>query len=104
MTQTNVAGSAGYGKFSIDASGTWTYTAEQRRTTSSSPATTYTDSIDGRSGRRHDARSVTVNILGTNDAAVITGVDTRNLTETNAALTHRRHADRQRRRQLRRPL
>ena len=47
--------------------------------------TTYTDTLHGDHCRRHD-QHVTVNILGTNDAAVITPA-VANLTETNAALT-----------------
>ena len=50
--------------------------------------TTYTDSftVATADGTTH---VVTVTILGTNDAAVITGASTASLTETNAALTHR---------------
>ena len=36
--------------------------------------------------------TLTVVITGTNDAAVITGASTAELTETNAAQTHRRHS------------
>ena len=59
--------------------------------------TTYTDTFtvttaDG------TTQVLTVNILGTNDAAVITGTSTVNLTETNAVLTDGRHAERHRRR------
>ena len=54
MTQTNVAGSAGYGKFSIDATGALDLHDDSAHTTSSSPATTYTDSFDG--ARRPTAR------------------------------------------------
>ena len=60
--------------------------------------TTYTDTLDGRCGGRHDACS-TVNILGTNDAATFSGRRRRKLTETNAALIDRRDAGGQRRRQ-----
>ena len=61
--------------------------------------TTYTDSItvataDG------TTQVITVTIQGTNDAAVITGASTANLTETNAALTHQRRPRRHRRGQL----
>ena len=85
MAQTNVAGSDGYGKFSIDASGNWTYTANTAHDEFVA-GTTYTDTLTvaAADGTTH---VLTVNILGTNDAAVIAGVDTRNLTETNAALT-----------------
>ena len=85
VAQTNVAGSAGYGKFSIDASGNWTYTANTAHDEFVA-GTTYTDTLTvaAADGTTH---VLTVNILGTNDAAVIAGVDTPNLTETNAALT-----------------
>ena len=43
--------------------------------------TTYTDTFDGDHGRRHHQHLVTVNILGTNDAAVLSPA-TVNLTET----------------------
>ena len=87
-----------YGTFAIDAAGAWTYTASSAHDEFVA-GTTYTDtfavaSADG------TATSVTVNILGTNDAAVLSA-DTPNLTETNAAadISTSRHADHQRRRQ-----
>ncbi|RWP72736.1 MAG: adhesin, partial [Mesorhizobium sp.] len=83
VVQTNVAGSNGYGTFSIDAAGVWTYTMNDAHDEFVG-GTTYTDSItvataDGTS------QLITVSILGTNDAAVITGTSTANLTETDAA-------------------
>ena len=78
------AGTAGsYGTFAIDAAGAWTYTASSAHNEFVA-GTTYTDtfavaSADGTTS------SVTINILGTNDAAVLTA-DVRDLTETNAAL------------------
>ena len=77
------AGTAGsYGTFAIDAAGAWTYTASSAHDEFAA-GTTYTDtfavaSADG------TLTSVTINILGTNDAAVLSA-DVRNLTETNAA-------------------
>ena len=78
------AGTAGsYGTFAIDAAGAWTYTANSEHN-EFEDGTTYTDtfavaSADG------TTTSVTINILGTNDAAVLSA-DVRDLSETNAAL------------------
>ena len=78
------AGTAGsYGTFAIDAAGAWTYTASSAHNEFEAGAT-YTDtfavaSADG------TLSSVTINILGTNDAAVLSA-DVRDLSETNAAL------------------
>ena len=77
------AGTVGsYGTFAIDAAGAWTYTASSAHNEFVA-GTTYTDtfavaSADG------TPTSVTINILGTNDAAVLSA-DVRNLTETNTA-------------------
>ena len=76
------AGTAGsYGTFAIDSAGAWTYTASSAHNEFAA-GSTYTDtfpvSADG------TPTSVTINILGTNDAAVLSP-DVRNLTETNAA-------------------
>ena len=107
VAQTDVAGSNGYGTFSIDAAGAWTYTADTAHNEFVG-GTTYTDTFtvataDG------TTTTVTVNILGTNDAAVIYRPATASLTETDAAQRHRRHADGRptstaRRRSLRRPM
>src|ERR1019366_4370125 len=85
VAQTSVEGSGGYGKFSINAAGAWTYTTDTAHNEFVG-GTTYTDTLTVASadGTTH---LLTVNILGTNDAAVIAGVDTQNLTETNAVLT-----------------
>ena len=85
VAQTGVAGTNGYGTFSIDAGGAWTYTMNSAHDEFVG-GTTYTDSFtvataDGTS------QVITVSILGTNDAAVITGSSTASLTETNAAQT-----------------
>ena len=77
------AGTAGsYGTFAIDSAGAWTYTASSAHNEFAA-GTTYTDtfavaSADG------TTTSVTINILGTNDAAVLSA-DIRNLTETDTA-------------------
>ena len=81
MAQAGTVGS--YGTFAIDAAGAWTYTASSAHN-EFEDGTTYTDtfavaSADG------TTTSVTINILGTNDAAVLSA-DVRDLTETNAAL------------------
>ena len=78
------AGTVGsYGTFAIDTAGAWTYTASSEHN-EFADGTTYTDtfavaSADG------TTTSVTINILGTNDAAVLSA-DVRDLSETNAAL------------------
>ena len=80
MAQAGTIGS--YGTFAIDSAGAWTYTANSAHNEFVA-GTTYTDtfavaSADG------TTTSVTINILGTNDAAVLSA-DVRNLTETDAA-------------------
>ena len=80
VAQTGTAGA--YGTFSIDAAGAWTYTADSAHNEFVA-GTTYTDTFTVASGRRH-ATSVTVNILGTNDAAVLSAARS-NLTEANTA-------------------
>ena len=77
------AGTIGsYGTFAIDNAGAWTYTANSAHN-EFEDGTTYTDtfavaSADG------TTTSVTINILGTNDAAVLSA-DVSNLTETDTA-------------------
>src|SRR6266513_1180718 len=71
-----------YGTFAIDTAGAWTYAASSAHNEFAA-GTTYTDTFtvaaaDG------TLTSVTINIAGTNDAAVLSS-DTRNLTETNLA-------------------
>ncbi|WP_414867917.1 VCBS domain-containing protein, partial [Pseudomonas sp. IT-194MI4] len=80
-TQTNTAGS--YGQFSIATDGAWTYVANSAHNEFAA-GTTYTDTF-AVSSADGTLTSVTVHILGTNDAAVLsTGIA--NLTETNAAV------------------
>ena len=74
VAQTGVAGSNGFGTFSITAAGVWTYTTTTAHDEFVA-GTTYTDSItvataDG------TTQLITVSILGSNDAAVITGTAT----------------------------
>ncbi|WP_158269525.1 VCBS domain-containing protein, partial [Limnohabitans sp. JirII-29] len=83
VAQTGVAGSNGYGQFSIGTNGAWTYTANSAHNEFVG-GQTYTDSFtvataDG------TTQVITVSMTGSNDAAVITGTSTASLTETNAA-------------------
>ncbi|MDB5432933.1 MAG: type secretion C-terminal target domain, partial [Caulobacter sp.] len=86
VAQTDAAGSNGYGAFTIDASGAWTYTTAPSAHDAFVGGQHYPDSLtvataDG------TTTTISVDILGTNDAAVITGTDSADLTETNAVLT-----------------
>src|SRR5205823_1009523 len=76
------ATAATYGSFAIDAAGAWTYTASSSPTRRSSDLT-YSDTFSVASADG-TLTSVTIHILGTNDAAVLSA-DTRHLTETDAA-------------------
>src|SRR5205823_2621180 len=71
-----------YGTFAIDAAGAWSYTASSAHNEFVA-GTTYTDTFSVASADG-TLTSVTIHILGTNDAAVLSA-DTRNLIETNAA-------------------
>ncbi|PBJ27884.1 Poly(beta-D-mannuronate) C5 epimerase 7 [Pseudomonas sp. ACN8] len=81
VAQTNTAGS--YGQFSIGTGGAWTYVANSAHNEFAA-GTTYTDTF-AVSSADGTLSSVTVHILGTNDAAVLSA-DIANLTETNAAV------------------
>ncbi|MBK9623672.1 MAG: hypothetical protein IPO38_03650 [Rhodocyclaceae bacterium] len=81
---TAVAGSNSYGTFSMTTAGVWTYTANNAQNQFAA-GTTYTDAVNVTSADGTTS-SITVSIVGTNDAAVITPATT-TLTETNAALT-----------------
>ncbi len=80
VAQTNVSGA--YGKFSIDADGNWSYTADNAH--NEFIAGNVYQEIFSVSSADGTLTSVTINITGTNDAAVLSS-DTRNLTEGNAA-------------------
>jgi VCBS repeat-containing protein len=80
VAQPGTAGS--YGTFAITSAGAWTYTASSAHDEFVA-GTTYTDTFQVASADGTPT-SVTINILGTNDAAVLSA-DVRNLTETNAA-------------------
>ena len=71
-----------YGTFAIDTAGAWTYTASSAHNEFAAGAT-YTDTFSVASADG-TLSSVTINILGTNDAAVVSA-DVRDLSETNAA-------------------
>ncbi|TIV51200.1 MAG: hypothetical protein E5V88_17435 [Mesorhizobium sp.] len=80
VAQVGTAGT--YGTFAIDSAGAWTYTASSAHNEFAA-GTTYTDTFDVVSADGTHT-SVTINIDGTNDAAVLSA-DVRNLTETDAA-------------------
>ncbi|MEI6639197.1 MAG: VCBS domain-containing protein, partial [Chlorobium sp.] len=85
VAQRNVAGSNGYGHFTIGANGVWNYTSDTAHGEFVT-GTNYTDSFtvttaDG------TPQLVTVTIAGSNSGAVITGTTTASLTETDAVLT-----------------
>ncbi|WP_444875519.1 VCBS domain-containing protein [Pseudomonas chlororaphis] len=80
QAQTDTAGN--YGKFSIGTGGAWTYTADSAHNEFAA-GTTYTDTF-AVSSADGTLTSVTVHILGTNDAALLSA-GIANLTETNAA-------------------
>ncbi|MGF6332038.1 VCBS repeat-containing protein [Pseudomonas sp. BS3782 TE3695] len=82
VAQSNTAGS--YGQFSIGTNGAWSYVANSAHNEFVA-GTTYTDTFSV-SSADGTLTSVTVHILGTNDAAVLSA-DIANLTETNAPLT-----------------
>ncbi|MDO9219360.1 MAG: VCBS domain-containing protein, partial [Lacisediminimonas sp.] len=83
--QGDVAGTNGYGKFSIDANGVWSYTMDSAHDEFVA-GQTYTDtftvkSVDG------TTLSVAVNILGTNDVSQITGQASGSVTEDGNGIT-----------------
>ena len=84
IAQNNVAGSSGYGHFTLNSNGTWTYTTDTAHNEFVA-GQTYTDKLTVTSADGTTS-TITVNILGTNDAAVITPA-VANLTETNAVLS-----------------
>ena len=86
VAQTNTAGN--YGTFSIDAAGAWSYAASSAHDEFVA-GTTYTDTFNVASADG-TATSVTINILGSNDAPVITTEATQSVAENTtlvAALT-----------------
>jgi VCBS repeat-containing protein len=84
IAQTNVPGSGKYGKFSLNSSGAWTYATDTAHD-EFVVGKTYTDTL--RVLAADGARAtITVTIVGTNDAAVIGGTSSAALVETNAVL------------------
>src|SRR5882762_9838326 len=71
-----------YGTFAIDAAAAWTYTASSAHNEFAA-GSTYSDTFSVASADG-TLTAVTINILGTNDAAVLSAA-TKNLTETNLA-------------------
>ena len=82
VAQSNIAGT--YGTFSIATNGAWTYTASSAHNEFAA-GSTYSDTFSVASADG-TLTSVTVNIHGTNDAAVLSSA-TVDLDETNAPLT-----------------
>ncbi|EUB71116.1 outer membrane adhesin like protein, partial [Pseudomonas sp. GM41(2012)] len=82
VAQSNTAGS--YGQFSLGTDGAWSYVADSAHNEFAA-GTTYTDTF-AVSSADGTLTSVTVQILGSNDAAVLSSASA-NLTETDAPLT-----------------
>jgi VCBS repeat-containing protein len=82
VAQTGTAGQ--YGSFSIGADGTWTYVASSAHDEFQA-GQTYTDTFTVTSADG-TTTTVTVNLTGTNDAAVLSS-DTKTLTETDSVLS-----------------
>ena len=85
IEQKGVAGSNGFGEFSITSAGQWTYTMSSAHNEFVA-GTAYTDSFNAISSDG-TTKLVTVSILGTNDAASITGANASSLTESDVAQT-----------------
>ncbi|WP_210241866.1 VCBS domain-containing protein [Bradyrhizobium elkanii] len=81
--QASTAGSNGYGSFTLDAAGNWTYTADDSQTAIQQlgAGQSITDSFTAVSSDGTASQLVTVTIHGTNDAATITGTATGSVTE-----------------------
>ena len=82
VAQSDIAG--GYGVFAIDTTGAWTYNAGAHNEFAAGQS--YTDSFTVATADGTE-QVVTVTIAGTNDAAIITGIATASLTETDAPLS-----------------
>jgi VCBS repeat-containing protein len=85
VAQTNVAGSNGYGKFSVTMAGAWTYTMNTAHDEFIA-GQAYTDSLTVTSADG-TSKLVTVTINGADDAAYISGTSTASLTETDGIQT-----------------
>ena len=83
----SAAASGTYGSLTIDASGNWTYTLDNANAAVQAlplgATMNDTVTVTAIDGTTHD---ITITITGTNDAAVIAGVDTGDVTEDGGAL------------------
>ena len=81
--QNGTAGSNGYGSFTLDAAGNWTYTADNSQTAIQQlgAGQSITDSFTAVSSDGTASQIVTVTIHGTNDTATIGGVSTATVQE-----------------------
>ena len=85
VAQSDATGNYAHGLFSITETGAWTYVANSAQDAFVN-GETYTDSLTVETADG-TTQTITVSILGTNDAAEITGSSTASLTETDVALT-----------------
>lgn len=85
VPQTEVVGSNGFGSFSINAAGEWTYSAGAHNEFKA--GVDYTDSISVASVDGTAMQLITVIITGSNDAATISGTSTAALTESDMGLS-----------------
>ncbi len=83
LAQAGVAGSHGYGSFSIDAAGNWTYSAANAQAAIQQLAAgaTLSDSFTATSADGTATQTVTVTITGTNDLAILGGTVAGDVTE-----------------------
>lgn len=80
VAQTDVAGSSGYGHFTLGADGVWTYATDSAHN-EFLPGVTYTDTLNV-AGTDGTTSTITVNIAGTNDAPEILGDLTASVSRT----------------------
>ena len=85
VAQTAVNGNNGFGKFSVDATGKWAYVMNNAHNEFSKDVG-YTDSLNVASADG-TIKTITVTMMGTNDAAIIGGISTANMTESDAVQT-----------------
>lgn len=82
VAQTNVAGSGGYGHFTLGADGVWSYATDGAHNEFVA-GTTYTDTLNV-AGTDGTTSTITVNIAGTNDAPELLGDLTASVTRNQA--------------------
>jgi len=90
--QTDVAGSHGFGTFSIDAAGAWTYAMNSAHDEFVANQV-YTDSVTVFSVDGTASQAISVTITGTNDAPTVSGVDAISLLEGQTATATGRFSD-----------